>query len=173
MRFAANFDKKIEANSWIAIVRNARRVLDYVPMADFLDEWRKVEAENMHCFFGLLFDSMLLHGLIPEIASLSRVKQIKNPDEEIEETVLTHTLNVMKAYPEELPYDWFGTVACLFHDVGKLYVAEFYEDKWNFLQHHRVGAKVARKILKRLRFEEQDIDLICDLVQNQDRKSVV
>ena len=169
MRFAANFDKEIEANSWAAIVRNARRVLDLVPMSDFLDEWRKVEAECMHRFFRLLFDSMLLHGLIPEIASLSRVTQIKNPEENTTETVLEHTFDVMKAYPEELPYDWFGTVACLFHDVGKLYTAEFYEGKWNFLQHHRVGAKVTRKLLKRLRFEEQDIDLICELVQNHMR----
>ena len=169
LRFAANFDKKIEANSWMAIVHNARRVLDYVPMADFLDEWRKVEAESMHRFFELLFDSMLLHGLIPEIAALSRVKQIRNADSDAEETALEHTFGVMRAYPEELPYDWFGTVACLFHDVGKLYTAEYYEGRWNFLQHHRVGAKVTRKILKRLRFEEQDIDLVCDLVQNHMR----
>jgi poly(A) polymerase len=138
-------------------------------MADFLDEWRKVEAESMHRFFHLLFDSMLLHGLIPEIASLSRIKQIRNPEDNAEETVLEHTLAVMKAYPEELPYDWFGTVACLFHDVGKLYTAEYYEGRWNFLQHHRVGAKVTRKILKRLRFEEQDIDLVCELVQHHMR----
>jgi poly(A) polymerase len=169
LRFAANFDKDIEANSWIAIVRNARRVLDYVPMSGFLDEWRKVEAESMHRFFRLLFDSFLLHGLIPEIAALSRVKQIRNPESNAEETVLEHTFAVMKAYPEELPYDWFGTVACLFHDVGKLYTAEFYEGRWNFLQHHRVGAKVTRKILKRLRFEEQDIELICELVQHHMR----
>ena len=100
---------------------------------------------------------------------LSRVKQIKNPDSGEEETVLAHTFDVMKAYPEELPYDWKGTVACLFHDLGKLYTAEFYDDKWNFLQHHRVGAKAARPILKRLRFEEQDIDLVCDLVKNHMR----
>ncbi len=169
MRFAANFDKEIDANSWAAIVRNARQVLGYVPMADFLDEWRKVEAESMYRFFELLFDSMLLHGLIPEIAALSRVKQIKNAEEGTEETVLEHTLDVMKAYPEELPYDWFGTVACLFHDVGKLYTAEFYDERWNFLQHHRVGAKATRRMLKRLRFEEEDIDLICDLVKNHMR----
>ncbi|CCH49220.1 HD domain-containing protein [Pseudodesulfovibrio piezophilus] len=169
MRFAANFDKEIEANSWVAIVRNSRHILEFVPMADFLDEWHKVEAESMHRFFHLLFDSMLLHGLIPEVAALSRVKQIRNSEEGTEETVLEHTFNVMQTYPEELPYDWKGTVACLFHDVGKLYTAEFYEDKWNFLQHHRVGAKVVRRILKRLRFEEQDIDLICDLVQNHMR----
>lgn len=169
MRFAANYDKDIDANSWAAIVRNAPQVLEFVPMADFLDEWHKVEAESMHRFFALLFDSMLLHGLIPEVAALSRVKQIRNPEEGTEETVFQHTLDVMKAYPEELPYDWKGTVACLFHDVGKLYTAEFYDEKWNFLQHHRVGAKATRRILKRLRFEEQDIDLICDLVQNHMR----
>ncbi|QJB55751.1 HD domain-containing protein [Pseudodesulfovibrio sp. zrk46] len=169
LRFAANFDKEIEANSWAAIVRNAPQVLEFVPMAEFLDEWHKVEAEAMYRFFGLLFDSMLLHGLIPEIAALSRVKQIKNPESGEEETVLEHTLDVMRAYPEELPYDWKGTVACLFHDVGKLYTAEFYDEKWNFLQHHRVGAKAARRILKRLRFEESDIDLVCDLVQNHMR----
>jgi len=169
MRFAANYDKNIDANSWAAIVRNAPQVLEFVPMADFLDEWRKVEAESMYRFFGLLFDSMLLHGLIPEVAALSRVKQVRNPEEGTEETVFQHTLDVMKVYPEELPYDWKGTVACLFHDVGKLYTAEFYDEKWNFLQHHRVGAKAARRILKRLRFEEQDIDLICDLVQNHMR----
>jgi len=169
LRFAANYDKAIEANSWAAIVRNARRVLDYVPMTEFLDEWRKVEAESMYKFFQLLFDSMLLHGLIPEIASLSRIHQIKNADSDATETVLEHTFDVMKAYPEELPFDWYGTVACLFHDIGKLYTAEFYEERWNFLQHHRVGAKVTRKILKRFHFEGQDIDLICDLVQNHMR----
>ena len=169
MRFSANFDKEIDANSWAAIVRNAGHILEFVPMAEFLDEWHKVEAEAMYRFFELLFDSMLLHGLIPEVAALSRVKQIKNPETNEEETVFQHTLDVMKAYPEELPYDWKGTVACLLHDVGKLLTAEYYDGKWNFLQHHRVGAKATRRILKRLRFEEQDIDLICELVQNHMR----
>ncbi|WP_147819462.1 HD domain-containing protein [Salidesulfovibrio onnuriiensis] len=168
LRFAANYDLRIEPNTWAAIVRNSRRVLDYVPMPDFIDEWRKVEAECMYRFLELLFDSMLLHGLVPELAALSRVKQIKN-EEEGEETVLQHTLDVMKAYPEDLPYDWYGTVACMFHDVGKLYTADYYGEQWHFLQHHRVGAKVTRKILKRLSFMPEDIDLICDLVQNHMR----
>jgi poly(A) polymerase len=168
LRFAANYGLEIESNSWMSIVRNARRVLDYVPMPDFIDEWRKVEAEAMYKFVQLLFDSMLLHGLVPELAALSRVKQIKN-EEEGEETVLQHTLDVMRHYPEELPYDWYGTVACMFHDVGKLYTADYYDDTWHFLQHHRVGAKVTRKILKRLSFMHEDIDLICELVQNHMR----
>ena len=168
LRFAANFHLPIEANTWMAVVRGARRVLDYVSITDIMDEWRKVEAENMWIFARLLFDSQIMHGLVPEVAALSRVIQIKNPDEG-EETVLDHTIEVMRHYPEELPYDWYGTLACFFHDVGKLYTAEFNDGQWNFLQHHRVGAKVTRKILTRLRFPQEDVDLVCILVQNHMR----
>jgi poly(A) polymerase len=168
LRFAANFQLPIEPNSWMAIVRSARRVLDYVSISDIMDEWRKVEAENMWFFVKLLYDSTILHGLIPEVVGLSRVKQIKNP-EEGEEVVLDHTLELMRRYPEELPYDWFGTIACLFHDVGKLYTAEFVDDQWTFYQHHRVGSKVTRKILNRLRFSPEETDTICHLVRHHMR----
>ncbi len=133
-----------------------------------MDEWRKVEAENMWLFVKLLFDSMILHGLIPELAALSRVKQIRNP-EEGEENVFEHTLEVMKHYPEELPYDWYGTLACLFHDIGKLYTGEVVNGQITFYQHHQVGAKITRKILKRLGFPPRDIDLVCHLVKNHMR----
>lgn len=168
MRFASNYHLPIEANSWLAIVRNARRVLDYVPVTDIMDEWRKVEAENMHEFVRLLFRSMLLHGLIPELAALSRVSQLRNQDDG-EETVWEHTLEVMRFYPEELPYDWYGTMACLFHDIGKLYSGEWHEDKMTFYQHHQLGAKVTRKILKSLRFDPNEIDLICHLIRHHMR----
>ncbi|WP_461208518.1 HDIG domain-containing metalloprotein [Desulfocurvus sp. DL9XJH121] len=170
LRFAANFDFPIEANSWVAIVRNSQRILDYVSVTDIMDEWRMVEAENMHKFVQLLFDSMLLHGLIPEIAALSRVKQLKNEEENgEEETVFEHTLNVMRYYPEERPYDWIGTLACMFHDVGKLFTVETFDDRTTFYQHHRVGAKVARKIMHRMRFDPVDTDLVCHMTRNHKR----
>lgn len=168
MRFAANYHLPIEPNTWLAIVRGARRVLDYCPVSDIMDEWRKVEAENLHAFVLLLFECQILHGFIPEIAALARVKQIKSP-EAGEETVFVHTIDVMRHYPEVLPYDWYGTLACMFHDVGKLYTAEFSDGQWSFLQHHRVGAKVTRKILNRLHFPPEDIDLICTLVRDHMR----
>ncbi|WP_457571489.1 HD domain-containing protein [Desulfovulcanus sp.] len=168
LRFSANYHLPIEGNTWLAIVRASRSVLDYVSVSDIIDEWRKVEAENMWAFVQLLFDSMILHGLIPELAALSRVKHIKNP-EEGEETVWEHTVQVMRRYPEELPYDWYGTLACLFHDIGKLYTGEIYEQQMTFYQHHQVGAKVTRKILKRLRFDPEEIDLICHLVRHHMR----
>jgi poly(A) polymerase len=168
IRFAANYHLPVEANSWMAIVRGGRRILDYVSVSDIMDEWRKVEAENLWRFVRLLFDTQIFHGLMPEVAALSLVHQIKNESGK-EETVFSHTLETMAHYPEELPYDWYGTMACLFHDVGKLYTAEYIGDKWTFNQHHHVGAKVTRKILNRLRFMPEDVDLICHLVRHHMR----
>ncbi|MCG8530379.1 MAG: HD family phosphohydrolase [Desulfovibrionales bacterium] len=166
LRFAANYDLPIEQNTWIAIVKGASRILDYVPSYLIMEEWRKVEAENMWRFVELLFQSMILHGLIPEIAALSRCKQIKNEETGEEQTVLEHTIATMRRYPEELPYDWFGTFAIMCSNVGKLYTAEFDQNVWTFNQFCRVGAKVARKIMGRLSFLPQDIDLVCHLVKH-------
>ena len=168
LRFAANYDLPVENNTWAAIVRTSGRILEFTPVSVVMEEWRKVEAESMHRFVQLLFDSMILHGILPEIAALSRVEQIKNESGE-QETVLAHTIEVMRRYPEELPYDWFGTLACMFHDVGKLYTSDFYDDEWHFHQHHKAGAKVTRSILNRLGLLPADVDLICHLVQNHMR----
>jgi poly(A) polymerase len=166
LRFSANYEIPIEPNTWIAILRAAKRVVSYVSRTDIMDEWRKVEAENMWRFVQLLYDAQILHGIMPDIASLSKVRQIRNQDSQEEESVLAHTIEVMRRYPEELPYDWYGTMACLFHDVGKLYAAEYVEGAWTFYQHHRIGAKITHKTLARLDFPPDDVDLICHLVRH-------
>jgi len=167
MRYSANFGLPIGPNSWMAILRAGQSILDYVSVSDIMDEWRKVEAENMHTFVRLLYEAMILHGLLPEIAALARIKQKRNETED--ESVFEHTLNVMRHYPEELPYDWYGTLSCLFHDVGKLHTAEIVDGNWHFHQHHRVGAKVTRRLLNALRMEHNEIDLICHLVRHHMR----
>ena len=169
LRFAANYDAPIEPNTWMAIVRASESVLDYVPPTDLMEEWRKVAAENMHIFVRLLFDAHLLQGFLPEIASLASVVQ-QNDKGVINGNVFEHTLKCMELYPRDgLNYDWIGTLAMLFHDVGKLYTAEFANGRWTYFQHHKVGAKVARKILRRFHFDQADADLICSLVNNHMR----
>lgn len=165
LRFAANFDVPVEPNSWLAIVRSSTRVLDYVPMGEIMNEWRKVAAESLWKFVQLLYDAHILQGLIPEVAALSCIQQQRNDDGKTE-TVFSHTLECMRRYPEEeFHHDWLGTMAMMFHDVGKLYTGEFFNGQWTFYQHHRVGAKVTRKILRRLHFLPEDIDLLCHLVR--------
>ncbi len=167
LRFSANYNIPVEANTFMAILRASRRILDYVSVKDVMDEWRKVEAENMATFVELLYDTMILHWFLPEVATLARIKQ--KTEEGVEYTLFEQTLAVMRHYPEELPYDWYGTLACLFHDVGKLHTAEYASGDLHFFQHHQVGAKVARKILSRLGFPPDETDLVCNLVRNHMR----
>lgn len=169
IRYAANLDMEIDPVTWIAIVRSAGRVLDYVPVSDIVAEWQMVEAETMWKFVRLLFDAQLLHGLLPEVAALARVRQSRN-DSGDTETVLDHTIECMRHYPEEgFHHDWYGTLAMLFHDVGKLFTADFHDGQWTFYQHHRVGAKVTRRLLHRLHLPAQEVDLICHLVRHHMR----
>ncbi len=165
LRFAANYNLPITPNTWVAIVRASSRILDYVPTLQIMDEWRKVSAEAMWKFVKLMYDTQILHGVVPEVASLSCLYHEKNDDGE-QETIFEHTIECMRRYPEEeFRHDWFGTLAMFFHDVGRLYTAQFHDNEWTFYQHHRVGAKVTRKILRRLHFIAEDIDLICHLVR--------
>jgi len=169
LRHSANYDLPIEPNTWMAIVRASKNIVDYVPPRKIMFEWRKVEAESMAQFVMLMYRSTILHGILPEIAFLSRVKQLRN-DSGKEETVFDHTVAAMKAYPEgEFHYDWLGTFALLFHEVGKLYTAEHYNNRWYFFEHHKVGSEVTRKILRRLQIRADEIDLICRLVRNHMR----
>lgn len=166
LRFAANFDLPVEPHTWMAIIQSANRILDYVPAREIMEEWRKVAAESMWKFVQLLFDANILHGLVPEIAALACVMQERNDDGEME-NVFEHTIKCMRLYPEDgLSMDWYGVLATMFHDVGKLYTAEFHNGRWTFYQHHRVGAGVTRKILRRLHFSPEAIDLICHLVRH-------
>ena len=166
LRFAANFDLPLEENTRLAILRASCNVLDYVSATDIMNEWRQVAAESMHTFVRLLYEEHILQGLIPEIASLSSVRQVRNKKSSETEDIFSHTLECMKYYPEGgFHYDWLGTVAMMFHDVGKLYTAEYIDGEWTFYQHHMVGAQVTRKILRRLHFLSEDIDLICHLVR--------
>jgi len=167
LRFSANYNIPVEANTLMAILRASRRILDYVSVKDIMDEWRKVEAENMATFVELLYDTMILHWFMPEVATLARIKE--RTEEGVEYTLFEQTLAVMRHYPEELPYDWYGTLACLFHDVGKLHTAEYACGELHFYQHHQVGARVTRKILSRLSFPPDEVDLVCNLVRGHMR----
>jgi poly(A) polymerase len=168
LRFSANYNLPIEENTWLCLLRSARRVADYVRIADIMDEWRKVEAENMHAFVTYLFETMIIHGIIPELLPLSRI-YVPTENGEEEESIWDHMIATMRHYPEELPFDWYGTLACMFLDIGKAFTGESFEGNLLFYQHHQVGAKVTRKILRRLGFEPEDIDLICHLVKHHMR----
>ncbi len=170
LRKAANYDLPIDQNTWVAIVQSASMIADSVSGHTFMNEWRLVSAESMGRFFELLKESAILHGLIPELGALTAIKQQVAKGSEQEESVFEYTIRCLKLYPEEiLHHDWVGAVAVLLHAVGKPHAAERFANRWFFSEHHRMGEKIARKILRRFHFDTDEIDTICNIISNQIR----
>lgn len=169
MRYAANMGKPIAPATWIAIVRAAPRILDYVPARDIMDEWRQVKPDCMWRFVQYLLDAHVMHGLIPEVSSMGLIKQTRGTSGE-EEDLLAHTILCMKKYPQgEFAYDWLGTFAMLLHDIGKIITAEYYDGMWTFFQHHQAGARLARQVMRRLHMTPDETDQVCHLIQHHMR----
>lgn len=166
LRFAANFDIPIEPNTWLAIVRSSTRVLDYVPAADIMDEWRKVAAESMYRFVKLMFDAHILQGLIPEVApwpaSASAATMMTTPRRRSSTTPWSACATTPKKVSTTTGWAPWPCSSTMWASSSP---ANTSTAQWTFYQHHRVGAKVTRKILRRLHFSPEDIDLLCHLVR--------
>ncbi len=116
---------------------------------------------NARQAFLLLDESGLLKEVLPEISAMKGVEQ--PPQFHPEGDVFVHTLLLLDKLPHPTP----ATLAwgALLHDVGK--PATFrVADRIRFDGHVEVGVKMAKNILHRLRFSNDDCDQILALVDN-------
>ncbi len=173
LRLSANTGLPIEPTTWLSIIRASRDIAEYMSKSSFTHEMRLVKAKQLWKFVQLLFDSCLLQSLLPEVSTLSVIKQQRNKEDATETNAFDHVIACMRHYKEEQDdqeeEDWLGTVAILFHSVGKVYTAENFQERWTFYQYHKIGAQVVRSILRRLHFESDEIDTICNIVRNHIR----
>lgn len=81
--------------------------------------------------------------------------------------VWNHTLLVLKNAGSE---DLTLSLAALFHDIGKP-ETQMLDEKGSirFFGHESVGASITRKVLRRLKFPEKDIESVAVLVKNHMR----
>ncbi|MBI4050448.1 MAG: CCA tRNA nucleotidyltransferase [Candidatus Doudnabacteria bacterium] len=112
--------------------------------------------------FGLLDIVGLLALVLPEIKNLQGVSQPKNQHSEGD--VYTHSLLALEGLDEH--YDLATRYAVLFHDIGKAKTREIRDGKITFYNHQNIGADMAGKICKRLRFSKADTEKIAWLVKN-------
>ena len=62
-----------------------------------------------------------------------------------------------------------GQLGALLHDVGKPAVRNQLEDKITFYGHEAVGARMAKEILRRLKFDNETTDKVVNIVKNHMR----
>ena len=124
-----------------------------------------------HPTAGLWFaiDTGLADEFLPELPSM----RLEQDPIHRHKDVLTHTLAVLENVrpPSELaadhpPFDFRRTrLAALFHDVGKPRTRGYQQGKGVTFHHHdAVGARMTRKRLEALRYSNDDVQAITELV---------
>jgi len=167
VRFAARLEFTIEPRTQHAIRAQAAEI-GVVSAERVRDELTRILTEgHARRGFELLEETGLLAQVLPEIARMKGVQQ--PPQYHPEGDVWTHTMMLL----EHLERGASATLAwgMLLHDVGK--PATFTPpdpakpgDRIRFNGHVEVGVAVARTILNRLRFSNEDAAQILALVKH-------
>jgi poly(A) polymerase len=165
VRFAARFGYEIEHETFAAIRKHAKDIKQ-VSAERIREELTKLLTEGAaKNGFELLDLCWLLPLVLPEIAAMKGVEQ--PPQYHPEGDVWVHTLVMLGG----LPAGCAATLAwgVLLHDVGKpatFRSAKETGDRIRFDGHVEVGMAIAREILGRLRFSNQDTEQILSLVEH-------
>ncbi len=166
VRFASVLEFELCAETAEAIRQRAASILKVSPER-IQQELTKLLTQSPRAGQGLLRlkEMGLLNIILPEVAQMQGQEQ--PPQFHPEGDVLTHTvlmLDRMETPSSTLAY------AVLLHDVGKPATAHKTvepggSERWRFEGHAQAGADIAREILKRLRFSNDDIERITECIQ--------
>lgn len=169
VRFVAQLDFDIEADTAEALMDMTDR-LSIVSAERIRDELSKLLLSD-HASKGVeaLVDSGLADQMLPEIPALRMTIDPQHPHKD----VYAHTLSVLDRAialetgpdgPVPRP-DLTLRMAALLHDIGKPPTRRFEANgKVSFLHHDAVGASMARKRLRALRYDKQFIHDVCRLI---------
>jgi poly(A) polymerase len=168
VRFAARFGYEIEAETFRAIRRHAKEI-QQVSAERIREELTKMLTEGAaRAAFELLDSCWLLPIVLPEISALRGVQQ--PPQYHPEGDVWIHTMMML----EGLPAGCSPTLSwgVLLHDIGKpatFRSAKETGDRIRFDGHVEVGMAMARKLLGKLRFSNEELEQILALIESHMR----
>lgn len=163
VRLAVGLGFTIEKRSYQAIRRMSVRIRR-VSKERIRDELAGIlTAPDPYRGFRLLDDTGLLSVILPEV---ERMKGVMQPEEfHPEGDVFTHTLLMLKGLKKSSLVLALGV---LLHDVGKPQTFAVRE-RIRFNGHDRIGAELAKKIMKRLRFPNTEITKVAACIENHIR----
>ena len=114
--------------------------------------------------FELLDFTGVLPQILPEISAMKGVEQ--PPEFHPEGDVWTHTLLMLEGLPAGVPLTL--ALGVLLHDVGKPATFRI-ADRIRFDGHVEAGIEIAHRLLSRLRFSNEEIAQVEDLIANHMR----
>jgi poly(A) polymerase len=129
---------------------------------DELDKLITVDHPSAGLWFAI--ETGLAEEFLPELPSM----RLEQDPIHRHKDVLTHTLAVVEnVRPDAAPdFDFRRTrLAALFHDVGKPRTRGYQQGKGVTFHHHdAVGARMTRKRLEALRYSNDDVEAVTELV---------
>jgi len=159
VRFAVQLDFSIEEKTLKALKKNCKN-LKYISQERIKDELTKIILSNDPSKgIDLLHENGLLDFIIPELEKGVGIAQNRHHIY----TIYKHCLLSLKFCPSK---KLEVRLAALLHDIAKPQTKRGEGEFATFYNHDHVGARVAEKILKRLRYSNETIDKVKLLVDN-------
>ena len=167
-RFAAQLGFTVDPGVRAAMTAMADRI-EIVSAERVRDELVKlVTSPYPRLGLTLLVETGLAARVLPELPALALERDEHHRHKDVYEhtlTVLEQAIELEDRLPDGGP-DFVCRFAALMHDVGKPKTRRFSGDGTVTFHHHDVvGAKITRKRMKALRFSNDDIDAVCQLVE--------
>jgi len=158
---AAELNYRIDNNLFYAIKANFE-VLEKVPMEDVRDELVTILlSQKPSRYLKIMYDSGLMNIILPELSICVGVVQNKKYHKY---DVFDHCVLACDNTDPDITL----RLAALFHDMGKPQTREEVikagDSRITFYNHEVVGAKLAKKALKRLKFGKKIADSVSNLV---------
>lgn len=159
IRFACQLQFVLEEKTARGIAKMAGSI-KFVAKERIRDEFIKIlKSDKAYEGLMMLHDYKLLQYIIPEL--LQGVGMEQNHHHTY--SVFEHLALALKNCPNK---DWRVRFASLLHDIGKPKTRRIIDGKTTFYNHEYAGARMAEKILVRLKFSAADTEKIVNLVRN-------
>ncbi len=159
IRLSCQLKFEIEPKTQRAITKMAGGI-KFVSKERVKDELIKIlDSDRAYEGIMLLHDTKLLQYILPELERGVGVGQNKHHTY----TVFKHSVLSLKNCPSN---DWRVRFAALLHDIAKPQTKKMIKGDYTFYNHDIVGAKVTKKIMTRLKFSNEDIQKVTNLIKN-------
>lgn len=169
-RFSSQLGFEVDPDTQEAMVRFAER-LDIISAERIRDELVKLLATNDPIpGIRLLVDTGLAERFLPEFVALVTTQDDHGRHKDVYEhslTVLRQSIDLeLERRPDDKTEpDIVLRLASLLHDIGKPPTRRFERNGVTFHHHDVVGAKLARKRLRELRFDNETVKRVSRLVE--------
>jgi putative nucleotidyltransferase with HDIG domain len=162
MRFASQLGFTIEPNVLQAAAKMAER-LAIVSQERISEEFLKImRSPKPSIGLQLMCDAGVMKVVFPEVDQMAGVDQRQDFHHK---DVLRHTLQVVDKVADASENLWLR-MAALLHDIGKPKTKAFKpEIGWSFHGHEDLGARMAKRIFRRMRFPMEHLPYIEKMIR--------